>query len=69
MLGFGAVKCDLFYARKASFSKKILRVIRIIGVKLLNYKAIVEIRVKILRRPFMIERLYIEIKFSISTET
>ena len=37
MLNFSAVKCDLFYAREASFSIKLLRRMRIIGVELLNY--------------------------------
>ena len=52
MFDFGAVKCDMFYAREASFSIKLLCEMRIIGVKLLNYEWIVEIKVEILRRPF-----------------
>ena len=47
------VKClIMFSAPEASFSIKLLREMRIIGVKLLNYESIVQIRVKILRRPF-----------------
>ena len=52
MLDIGAVKCYFLYARKASFSIKLLCEMRIIGVKLLNYKSTVQIRVKILRGPF-----------------
>ena len=49
MLDFGALKCELLYARDASFSIKLLCEMRIIGVKLLNNVSIVETRVKNLR--------------------
>ena len=52
MLYFDAVKCDLFHAREVSFSLKMLGKMTIIGVKLVNCDSIVQIRVKISRRPF-----------------
>ena len=52
MLDFGAVKCDLFCACEVSFSIKMVGKIRIIGVNIVNCDLIVQIRMKILRRPF-----------------
>lgn len=49
ILDFVAEKFDLFYARDVSISINMLLKMRIIGVKLINCKSIVQKGVKILR--------------------
>ena len=50
MLDFGAVKCDLFHPREASFSIKTL--CEIIDYSLMNCDSIVQIRVKTAQKAF-----------------
>ena len=49
---FGGVKCELFYAREASISLKMLREMRIIDATLVNADSIVQIRVKMSSEAF-----------------
>ena len=66
MISSDAVKCDLFYAREASFSIKLLREMRTIG------ESTVQMRVKIRWTPFRGQYLLIhneEIRSSLSQRT